>query len=129
MNGWQRIGALASVAWFFGAWWCAGGVQQEKYDRSWLFSYRLCREVPHDSSRDFEQSKECIEKATQHADMMCCNGSGIVHDPSREAWATWFAWRHQEQLFFGVILIPFGWLIVYICIWLARWVRRGFAKT
>ena len=130
LNGWQRLGLLASIAWFVGMWVYVTNVQDKQYWEDWGSTYRMCRDKPHDLSRDFEQSKECQAEASTFADMMCCNGVNAEDVVSgKVSWGSWFLWRNQNQIAVAVLMIPLGWLLVYVCIWLARWVKRGFAKS
>jgi hypothetical protein len=76
-------------------------------------------------NRDYELSLECAERATNFADASCCGGVSAVWNPSNQPWASWFILRDQHQIFYAVFMIPVGWLLAYICVRLARWVRSG----
>jgi hypothetical protein len=123
LNGWQRIGVLASIAWFIGMWAHVSNVQRETYVKEFRFSYGACRDALHDLIRN-----ECGARAAEYAEEMCCYGSRM-RDPSRQSWASWFMERNQSQIAAAAGLIPVWWLLAYIGVWLTRWVRRGFAKS
>src|SRR5258705_1701986 len=129
MNGWQRIGVLASVAWFIGTWVWVSNEADKKHKADWSFQYELCRDRPHDPARDFEQSNQCGEEATKYADIFCCGGVSAVWNRSERSWASWFIWPHQDQIVVAVMMIPLWWLLAYTAIWLVKWVKRGSAKS
>ena len=35
----------------------------------------------------------------------------------------------RDTLFFTLVLVPIAWLLVYIVVWTARWIRRGFQPS
>ena len=108
LNGWRRLGVLASVSWLIGMWIHIGNLQEQKYRDDYRYVYRACRERPHALARDFVQSKECRAVAREYAELPV---------------ASWLS----QQIAFVVLPIPLWWLLAHVCIWLARWVKRGVA--
>jgi hypothetical protein len=129
MRGQQRLGVLVSVTWFFGIWAYVSNVQHKQYWIDWKSSYRICRNNPHDLSRDFEQSQECQAEATRLANTMCCNGvNGEQVMSGQVSWLSWFLWSNQNQIVIAALMTPFWWIFAYMCLWVGRWIKRGFAK-
>jgi len=108
LNGWRRLGVLASASWLIGMWIHIGNLQEQKYRGDYRYVYRACRERSHALARDFVQSKECRAVAREYAELPV---------------ASWLS----QQIAFVVLPIPLWWLLAHVCIWLARWVMRGVA--
>jgi hypothetical protein len=109
LNGWQRIGVLASVAWFVGAWIHVGSAQEQKYQAANSSYYHRCRSVgDYDPEHDREQQKACSDKAYAYARLVCCHEIVGVHEG--------FGVRTQDQFEAAVFPIPLGWLAAYVCI-------------
>jgi hypothetical protein len=112
LNGWQRIGIVASVCWFIvGGFWINGLVIDE-LGASVLATYRHCldsRSVQPDGS------------VPADTDWGPC---------SRKFEADWPAavadhWFYAAA--YTLIPIPFVWLIIYGLVALVRWIKAGFA--
>jgi hypothetical protein len=56
MNGWQRVGVIASAIWFIGAWVHAGNDQEMKSNLDRHYWYGICRDLAHDPAKAVEQS-------------------------------------------------------------------------
>jgi hypothetical protein len=106
LNGWQRIGIVASVV------WAIGGplyLTQRAFDdplEQSGFVYRVCRDGPTDPAICSARSKQALDEAIQ-ADPMAQVG-----------WGPWAA-----KAFIPVLV---GWLLVYALVYLVRWIRAGF---
>jgi hypothetical protein len=103
LNGWQRIGIVASVVWAIGAPIYKDNEAQMAADERFSRSYNSCRDVP---SNDPEQ---CFQRASRAYDsvpryhFMSANGAFVALAP-----------------------IPLGWLLAYALVYLVRWIRAGF---
>ena len=108
LNGWQRIGVIVSILWFFiGGFWGNDLAIHEGTD--WVVSsYGTCLKLSDDTSLKHAPTwDQC--KATFDKDF----AAGV-----KGHW--WGA------LFFAVVPIILGWSLAYGFIALFRWVRRGF---
>ena len=128
MNGWQRLGVLASVIWLLGMWTYVSGVQDKQYVRDWQLFYGVCRDRPHEPNRESDQVKECKTWARKQAEAFCCNGVSPTWDRSSQSWPLWFVRRMQDQIIAAVLMIPLWWLLAYACLRFGRIVRRAVAK-
>jgi hypothetical protein len=117
LNGWQRIGIVASVA------WALYGV--------YLGDNTVARRE--ESAR--EEYSRCIQLADQHAhDQTSPHGPITIWNPSVsqcvEAEGNGFAAAREagyiDAAVGGLLPIPLGWLAVYGFIALLRWIWRGF---
>jgi hypothetical protein len=105
MNGWQRIGVILSVLWILG-----GGFYQRSSDMQRAgdmggFAVRTCMETQKlKSSYDFSRCSDEFDKTFR-----------VFAEPS---------WGNVAIVAFAPV--PIAWLLVYIAVWLTRWIRRGF---
>jgi hypothetical protein len=103
-KGWQRIGIVASVLWFFGGglWGNKIGLHEGDYVTR---AYTLCID-----EASGEQWKSCE--------------STFRHDwPLAIQYHWWYA------AIIGIVPIPIAWLVTYGLIGLFHWIRRGFRPT
>lgn len=107
LNGWQRLGIIASVLWFV----VGGYVKRERdIDRAgaaMALSYRICWKA---------------DAAHQQFDFANCDG------PMLKSWnlALQDSWPNVFLLATGPILL--AWPTAYLLIGLGRWVKRGFGN-
>jgi hypothetical protein len=123
LNGWQRIGIVASVAWVIGgACWgyllgtdwgdnmnfrgyeiqqryerCMRDAQQREHDAKWQ----------HKETHFIDDSTQCYLNRRKDTDAASSNG-----------------WLFAALL--GLLPIPLGWAGVYGSMALTRWIRKGF---
>ncbi len=104
LNGWQRIGAILSVVWFFagGLWGNSLGIHEGDWAVS---SFSFC--LNHDAEPHMKTPQQCSDTFEQE-----------YVEAIKYHW--WYA------LFLGLVPIPIGWGLAYGSIGLVRWVRRGF---
>jgi len=108
LNGWQRIGIVLSVVWFF-----AAGITQRSNDVDKAFKYasfssNLCYETHRDSIKS-GNTDVCAEKFTDDYKLML-EGSWI------------------GSLIIAIIPIPIFWGIIILIIKIYRWIKKGFIK-
>jgi len=107
LNGWQRIGVIASIVWAFGAF---------IHVNSWYA----------DESTKYAISmvKSCEAAAPEYRE------PGI-----KDCWSSYQAnvaldregfWA--DAAIVSLIPIPVGWLTVYLILGLLRWIKAGFAR-
>jgi hypothetical protein len=107
LNGWQRIGIIASVAWaVIGGWW-GHAEHLENAWRSQSLTYSTCSQ---DKARLQEPDLgECSQKGT------------AAFERARGG-----HWISAAVL--GLLPIPLGWLVAYGFIGLVRWIEVGFNR-
>jgi uncharacterized membrane protein len=100
LNGWQRIGIVASVIWIFvGGFW---GNNIGIHEGDWAINlYRVC----------LDANPNGWDECTKTFD-------------SNYVAAVQYHWYYAAFLAF--VPIPLAWLIAWGLISLARWIRRGF---
>jgi hypothetical protein len=107
INGWKRIGIIASVAWILGA-----GI------------YVRVRESTADQHRERDTYVACVEdqaKMGNEASQMCADS--LYADTQRDV-----ANEQRGDVLTVFVPVPLAWGAVYLLLFLARWVRRGFAS-
>ena len=100
LNGWQRIGIVASVI------WAVGGYLQMMGERNWASRmFDLCLSIPSPGGADnWSKCRQEYERDFPQA----------------------FKDKQTEAVLVALVPIPIGWLVVYMVIWVVRWIRRGF---
>ena len=106
LNGWQRIGIVASVAWAIGAYVHTFDTEYSAALGIYNMIYDDCVK---DSSGQVGGSDHCKQTLTASLDESYVG--------SREAAAL-----------FAVVPIPLGWGFVYLVLFLVRWIKRGFSS-
>jgi|SRR5215468_873695 len=103
LNGWQRIGIVASVVWAIGAPIYLDYAAQQEALAAFGRYYEACRDVP---SNDPEQ---CFQRASRAYD-------NVTRYP------------RQWPALTALVPIGLGWLLAYALVYLVRWIGAGFAK-
>jgi hypothetical protein len=107
INGWQRIGILASVVWMVGA-----------------FFYTITQEQRVLGQLNAELHASCFESANRHDDKaawQACEDSSVrqmMSDLKQE---------RVEAATVALVPVPLAWGFAYLALFLMRWVKRGFA--
>jgi hypothetical protein len=101
MNGWKRIGIIASVVWVL----CAGAYtfhNVEQADIQMTSTTQLaCDEAnPHDTDKCY---REAMDSATRQ-----------------------LPYEREEAAIVALVPVPFAWAAAYLLLFLVRWVRKGF---
>lgn len=106
LNGWKRIGIIASVVWILGAGLYTHGALQESDSKAAVAAALDCESyIP----KGITSLAECDKRA---ADYLAGTHSG--------------EWIGTAVVAF--VPVPLGWGFVYLVLFLVRWVKRGFAK-
>ena len=103
LNGWQRIGIVASVIWAIGAPIYMDSAAERDADEKFSWVHGSCRDVP---SNDRDQ---CYQRASRAYDSV----------PR-------YHFTSANGAFVALAPIPFGWLLAYAVAYLARWIQAGF---
>jgi hypothetical protein len=106
LNGWQRIGIVASVIWAIAGPLYLRQLALDSAVEQSGFVHRVCRNGPTDPAICLARSEQAFDEAIQ-GDLMAHVG-----------WGPWAA-----KAFIPVLV---GWLLVYALVYLVRWVRAGF---
>jgi hypothetical protein len=132
MGGWKRIGIILSVVWFFGFGFflldrtlthpSAGA---EAYAQTYCLGQKTIETYKSDDWRQQDSVRarwdkfmpECVSSKARDYD---------IQNPSPD--------RTLERaaitaLVADVVTIGLGWLIVWGCVAVVRWIRRGFVST
>src|SRR5215472_92402 len=105
LNGWHRIGIVLSMLWaVMGGLW-GNHIAIQRGGAIPIAHYKSCISQP-----DYDDD-ECTAAFDEEY------AAGL-----RDHWA--FA-----VIMAGLIPIPVAWLLVYIVVWTARWIRRGFQPS
>ncbi len=104
LNGWQRLGIVASVAWAIGAWF-----------------YTTQSFVMQAASVSRETIESCVNRQMDQGQSVSdCPNEGL------EARSLELLHKNETAAFNALVPIAIAWLLVYIVVWIVRWVRRGF---
>jgi hypothetical protein len=132
LNGWERIGIIASVAWVVGAGVCTLNVLNDAYLKRNAFYYSECAAI-----RD---------EGNYNARVRCANGDGSISfneclDAYKQQHPDICSNRAQENIpsevsneragaaFVAFVPLPFAWGFLYLVLFLVRWIKRGFQEA
>jgi hypothetical protein len=106
INGWQRLGIIASAVWILGAGLCTlkavGDIRITNTSGLTL----SCEEAPNGS---LQWSAECDALS-----------KGYLAETKTDPWT--------EATVVAFVPVPLGWGSLYLILFLTRWVKRGFVK-
>ena len=108
LNGWQRVGIVLSVLWFFIA-----GISQRSYDVNKAFEF----------ANDY--SRLCYE---MNRDSINAGNSDICRERFSEDYKLMLEGSLSNSIAVAIIPIPIFWAIVILIIKVYRWIKKGFAK-
>jgi hypothetical protein len=107
LNGWQRIGVVASVVWILIVLYAAWDGAAKKATSRYTTAYRECIEAPNsDWDRCATLTRPILEK----------------HPPYK-------AFLEEDESYvapLALLPVALGWLIAYGLVALVRWIRAGF---
>ena len=120
LNGWQRIGIVASVAWaIYGVHLSDNDLQQRQ--ASARFEFGLC--VDRAEQRARSAVLQLNAKETLASDRKVCDSlEGAEYKASGDDQPAYF-------ILYSLAPIPLGWLGAYGLIALFHWIRRGFQSA
>jgi hypothetical protein len=105
LNGWRRIGIVASVIWAIGAPIYLDSAAQKDALEVFGRSYEHCRDIPrNDPNRCYEEASRLYETVPRYT----------------------FGGDPQNIAVVSLVPIVLGWLLVYALVYLVRWIRAGF---
>ena len=106
LNGWQRVGVVLSVLWFFVAGFSARIHDVGKAYEFANLSSNICYEIQRNNAGN---SDDCSKRFSDNYKLMLDGSWG-------------------SSLVVGIIPIPIFWGIVILIIKVYRWIKKGFAK-
>jgi len=106
LNGWKRLGIIASVAWILASFVCTLVVVDDALKATASGFTLRCEEAPDGSLRG---SAKCDALSTEYL-------AKTEYEPWIEATVVAF------------VPVPLGWGFAYVVLFLVRWVKRGFAR-
>lgn len=106
LNGWHRLGIVASIIWFF----AAGIYAYNAEEKSILDSGNVLIQACIDEHHGDDPNNMCLKMGEDRA----------VALMSRE----WLAGG-----FVALVPLPLAWGFVYLVLFVVRWVKRGFEVT
>jgi hypothetical protein len=112
LNGWQRIGVILSVLWFFGAGLQSNSSFVNQAYQNTSVSYELCNAATHDEQNQdkaFEKLEQCSKDRDKKFEM---NLEGM-----------WL-----RALIVAALPIPIIWYLITRLIKLYKWTSAGFQK-
>ena len=103
LNGWQRIGIVASVIWAIGAPIYLDSAAEQKAGENFSRYYELCRDnTSNDPNRCFELASRQYDLVERYH-LLSANGAVAALVP-----------------------VGLGWLLAYALVYLVLWIRAGF---
>ena len=104
LDGWKRLGIIVSVVWVLSAGICTLIVVQNADIKTASGLTLSCEEA-----RNWRGSAECDKRSTDYL-------AEVGHDE-------WI-----ETAIVAFVPVPLGWGFVYLVLFLANWVKRGFMR-
>jgi hypothetical protein len=114
LSGWQRIGVVASVLWFFAGYFIGS---DDAFNRAGLLAQSSLDSCLHAKAKELGETDPYDMKVYRPCE------SEHEHDFSKYAEGHWL-----EGLEFALVPLPIAWLLGWLLIATTRWVSRGFAK-
>jgi hypothetical protein len=108
LNGWQRIGIVASVTWILGA-----GL------------HTLNSEIEGASKAIASDHIECVSNLAGMTEEARKKGFDECNKEASSAFSAAIVSARLEALMVALLPVPFGWGLGYLAPFLVSWVRRG----
>jgi hypothetical protein len=111
LNGWKRIGIIASVVWIFGAWLHTNSTVLDRQSALIVSIHIAC------DSNLGGKTGGAWEK-----------GFAQCNKQADESLAVAIKNARLEAALAAFVPVPLGWAFVYLVLFLERWVKRGFER-
>ncbi len=136
INGWKRIGVIASVLWMIGAGLYTLKVTRDADLGTAEFIYRQCVDIRDTTNQDRREYcghqgarapmidsttvfNKCMEEfEAKHPDTCSTRSTDYIVSAWRGEWI--------EAIVIALVPVPFAWGLTYLVLFLVRWVKRGF---
>lgn len=109
LNGWKRIGIIASVAWILGAGFRTYTSEIDSASRAVSFTHVTC---------DANLAGKTGDAWTKGFDECNKQADELLNVDTSNA--------RMDAAGVAIFPVPLGWGLAYLILFLARWVRRGF---
>lgn len=113
LNGWKRLGIIASFAWIIGAGLYALNSASNR-DINYASSTSLRCESAQSPSLTPEQNDQILHSCDQASS-----------DYLKKA----YPYEWMEAAIVAFVPVPFGWAFAHLLFFLVRWVKRGFMSS
>lgn len=111
LHGWQRVGIVASVIWVLGAGLAQHASDLDRAAAAADMAVMVCQEGP------------WSKYATEDLKKPNCWGNEWERAFNAALIGKW-----DRMAVVAFVPVPIGWLIVYLLVWIGRWVRSGFVS-
>ena len=131
MKGWRRIGIIASIIWFFGFGVLLWNQFVEDTVAPYALDLKICSAIEQHRDEFWQakarNSEELSEKlqANQDEYEKCTSKAKLRWESERPS----DSMAIVAVLVIDLVTIALGWLIVWGCVALGRWVHRWFAAN
>ncbi len=105
LNGWQRLGVILSIVWLLGSGIYINRLVTDSGMKSMVLVLNLC--LDSSASSGGQNTPSCTQKADD-----------VYQDAVKN--------RYRDIAALTLIPLPIFWVLVYLAIFLYRWVCRGF---
>jgi hypothetical protein len=112
LNGWKRLGILASIIWAIGA-----------------FCYTFSTEQRGDISMEVAIETSCDAVAVGAPAYIIDAVTQKCMDEGRARGARMLPLEKEDAAIVALVPVPFAWGFVYLALFLTRWVKHGFAQA
>ena len=104
MNGWKRIGIIASIVWAISAWF-----------------YTDNMELHRDIDMNYQVYEACAQAAGNDAakETACFNAQMAAAERDVK-------YEHEAATGMALLPLPFAWGFAYLALFVTRWIKRGF---
>jgi hypothetical protein len=129
LNGWKRIGIIASVVWILGA---GAYTYDSEIERTSLLiseAYLSC-----DSAAKGPLPRKAPDSAPEPGTVPMPPGavladSGDCHKQAEDSLMLAAKNARLDASLVALVPVPLAWLFTYLVLFLVRWVKRGFAQS
>jgi len=104
LNGWKRIGVVASAVWILGAGFYTLNTRMDSDAQTAADLTLSC-----EAAQNGRGGPECDQRATDYI-------------------ASMMSYERLDAAMAAFIPVPLGWGFTYLVLFIVRWVRRGFAQ-
>ncbi|MGA2696986.1 MAG: hypothetical protein ABSE92_13060 [Terriglobales bacterium] len=122
LNGWQRIGIIASVVWILGT---GARTYDSEIERASSLIYLSC-----DSAAKAPLPSKPPNSPPEPGAVPVPPGAVVADDCEQAKESLGLAIKNAklDAALVALVPVPLGWGIIYLVLFLVRWVKRGFAR-
>jgi hypothetical protein len=132
MKGWRRIGIILSVIWFLGFGVFLWRLLVDELVATYSYSLQNCRLLEDSANNGLQyfpyEKREKRQAEISALDSKCRSDAKLEFDRTLKQRGG-DGWLAAFTVIYDLISIALGWLIVWGCVALGRWVHRGFTTA